>query len=877
MTLRDWRAGELRFLLAALMLSVASLSTVNFFVERMSAGLNRDAHQMLAADMVLESDQPIAAEWRAEAQRRGLQSADTVAMLTMVSVDDTSPSRNVAASAKANAGVDDGSATISTMVSLKAVSGDYPLRGHVKLRGPGGAGHIVDVNAPGIPLPGTAWIDGALLASLNLHIGSPIHIGDRLLKVSAVIAAEPDAAAAYATLAPRLMIAAADLPSTNLLQQHAIATNGWLLAGEPAQMLAFEKWLRAGIAAQPKLAVHIDTLESRSEERRSTLDQAQQFLSLISLMTALLASVAVAMAARRFMLRHVDAYAVLRCLGLKQAQLTRLYFLEFLMVGLAASVVGVAFGYGAHFVLLEWLGKLVTADLPAPGSMPAVQGLASGLVLLLGFALPALVQLRNVPQVRLLRREQEPPQAWTLVSYGVGAALFTALLVWQTADVALGLSAAVGFLAGGALFGAVAWLALLALGRLRRLVDHAAWRMAITDMQRRPGATVAQIVALALGLTALLLLTVVRGDLMAAWKRATPPDAPNHFVINIQPDQRQAIAEQLRDYGSPALHEQTRARLTHVNGQPALDYLALAAQGRAGAKAEAAGKTPRSDAQARELVEREFEIGQATTLPAASTIVSGSWYGEHAYAAAGTAATDARIAATSIAEGVAEILHLKLGDKLSFDVAGQRLDVVVTSVRKVDWRARQISDIFLLHPQLMRYLPYTLSAAVHVPGNDPLFATRMSRAFPNLTVFNLTAIIKQLQASFEQAAAAVEFLFAFTLAAGVFVLYAALSGTQDARTRQAALLRALGATRRQLSQALWIEHGLTGALAGVLASGGATLASWALARFMFHLEWSWSPLLWLSGLLVGAVCALSVGWLGLRQVLSQAPLQSLRQ
>ena len=854
MTLRDWRAGELRFLLAALMLSVAALSAVNFFVDRMSAGLERDAHQVLAADLLLESDQPIGADWRTEARRRGLRSADAVAMLTMASVaDDGAPAEL---------------ASTSTMVALKAVSDAYPLRGRVKLRGRDAAAF----SAPAAPQPGTAWIDGALLASLKLRPGAPLHIGDLELTVAAVIAAEPDADAAFATLAPRVMIAAADLPATHLLQQHALATHRWLLAGEPAQVDAFEQWLRAQIAAQPGLAVHIETLASRSGDRRSTLDQVKQFLSLVSLMTALLASVAVAMAARRFMLRHIDACAMLRCLGLKQGQLAQLYLLEFLMVGLAASVAGVALGFGAHFVLLELLGKLMTAELPAPGWLPALQGVVTGLILLLGFALPPVLQLRNVSQLRLLRHEAEPPQARTLAVYAAGMVLFTALLVWQTGDVALGLASAAGFLLGGLLFGVVAWLALLGLRRLRGVSGHAAWRFAVTDMQRRPAATIAQIVALALGLTAMQLLTVVRGELLASWKRSTPPDAPNHFVINIQPDQREAVAGQLREFGAPGLHEQTRARLTHVNGKPALDHLAAAAEHDAGPRAGAAKQAAPVDAQARDLVEREFDLGRSAMLPATDKIVSGSWYGGHAYAGDGTT-----IAATSMSDGLAGILHVKLGDVLTFDIAGQAFEAKVTSLRKVDWRARQVNDIFLLHPQAMADLPYTLAAAVHVPAGDPLFANRLARAFPNLTVFNISAILRQIEASLEQAVMAVEFLFAFTLAAGGFVLYAALAGSQDARTRQAALLRALGATRRQLSQALWIEHALTGALAGMLASGGATLASWALARFVFHVDWSWSPLLWTSGFAVGAACALLGGWLGLHHVLSQPPLQCLRQ
>ncbi|MFA9216113.1 MAG: ABC transporter permease [Sphingomonadaceae bacterium] len=842
MALRDWRAGELRFLLAALTLSVAALSTVNFFVDRLSIGFERDAHQVLAADLLLDSDLRLGPEWRAEASRRGLRSADTVTMLTMASV------------------VGQDASSTSTMVALKAVSDDYPLRGHVKLRGQGAG--ATDVNAPGAPLPGTVWIDGALQASMKLQPGAMLHIGETALKVSAVIAAEPDAAASYAAIAPRVMMSSADLPATQLLQQHALATHRWLLAGDATQVSAFEQWLRVRIAAQPHQAVHIETLAARRGERRSTLDQAQQFLALVGLMTALLSSVAVAMAARRFMQRHHEACAVLRALGMRHGQLARMFLLEFLLVGLAASVAGVALGFGAHFVLLEWLGKLMATELPAPRWQPALQGVATGLVLLLGFALPPLLQLRDLSQVRLLRDEAEAPQARTLASYVAGLLLFTGLLIWQTGDTVLGLGAAGGFLLGGLLFALVAWLALQGLRRLRGLLTHAAWRFAITDLQRRPLASIVQVVALALGLTALLLLTVVRSDLLASWQRATPADAPNHFIINIQPDQQRAISELLRAVGAPALHPQTRARLTHVNGQPALEFLATAPGG-AGRQIE-----PR----ARELVERELDLGQAVTLPAADTLLAGQWYGDQPYADSA-----ARIYATSMAEAMAEILHLKLGDRLRFDVAGEVLELQVTSTRKIDWRARQVSDVFVLHPQAMRGLPYTLSVAAHVPASDVLFASRLSQAFPNLTVFNVSAFLKQLQASLEQAVAAIEFLFAFTLAAGVFVLYAALAGTLDARTRQAALLRALGATRRQLSQALRIELALTGMLAGALAAAGASLASWVLASFVFHVEWSWSPLLWCSGLLVGAVCALAGGWIGLRHVLNQPPLQSLRQ
>ncbi|MES2076011.1 MAG: FtsX-like permease family protein [Pseudomonadota bacterium] len=820
MTLRDWRAGELRFLLAALTLSVAALSAVNFFVDRMGAAFNRDAHQTLAADLRLESEQPLAPAWRAEALRRGLRAADTVTLLSM-----------------AVAG--EGEQTNSLLVALKAVGEGYPLRGKLTL-----ARGDAAVATAALPTPGTVWVDQALMLNLNLRVGARLRIGDSELLVAERIASEPDAGAAFMNLAPRVMMARADLDAAHLLQSHALATHRLLLAGEPAAVAGYAQWAKARSATPQGGGVQIESFESRRSEANTMLEQAQQFLSLVGLLSALLAAVAVAMAARRFMLRHVDACAMLRCLGMAQGQVLRLYLIEFLLVALVGSVAGVLCGFAAHFVLIEWLGKLVAADLPAAGWRPALQGLATGLVLLVGFALPPLLQLRNTSHVRLLRGDAGAPKALSLAGYGLGLGMFTALLLWQTGDLMLGLAGAAAFLLGGLLFGLLAWLALRLLRRARPLLRQPAWRFAITDMLRRPAATVAQIVALALGLTALLLLTVVRADLLASWRLATPAGAANHFVVNIQPEQKDAVEARMRAVGQAELRASTRGRLTLINGRASVD----------------AG----TDAEAKESLEREFDIGQSSLLDAASSITAGAWYGQ-------------RHGEVSVEAKTAERLKLKLGDQLTFDVAGQDLTLRVSSLRKVDWRQRRASMIFDTHPDSLAGLPLSYAAALHVPPQDKRFAHQLARDFPNLSVFDVAAFIEQMRRTLDQVSHAVEFLFLFTLASGLMVLYAALAGAQDQRSRQAALLRALGATRRQLARAQWVEHGLTGALAGLLAAAGASAASWALARYAFHLEWTWSAPLWLGGLLAGAVCAMAGGWFGLRHVLKLPPLHSLRQ
>jgi putative ABC transport system permease protein len=835
MTARDWRAGELRFLLVALIVAVASLSAVGFFIDRMRSSLNRDAHQLLGADLLVNADQPMRAEWRAEAQRRGLLLADTVTFPSM-----------------AQAG--EGEQSVAQLASVKAVSQGYPLRGQLKIttsaeQANAGRGE----KTAATPAPGTVWVDANVLTGLKAAVGGAITLGDKRFTIAQVIAAEPDRGPSFANFAPRVMLSTADLAATGLVDNGSRVTYRMQVAAPSNNDLArvnqYEQWLKARIADGRVKGVRIESLENGRPEMRATLDRADRFLSLVGLLSAMLAAVAVAMAARRFMLRHLDACAMLRCLGLSQNQVSAMYLTEFVLVGLAGSLLGVLAGFGAHYVLLELIGKFISTELPPVSLLPALQGVATGMLLLVGFALPPVLQLRNVPHNRVIRREQAPPRAMALATYGLGVCAFVALLLWQAGDVQLALLTALGFLAGFGLFALAGWLGLVSLKRLRGAVDHQSWRFAVSALQRRPGATIVQVVALALGLMALLLLTVVRGDLMGAWRSATPADAPNRFIINIMPDQKDALEQRLaaarvRD---AVLYPMIRGRLTAVNGEPVT-----------------AATYPAEDA--RRLAEREFNLSTMKQMQASNQIVAGKWYADQPGGAE-----------ASVEQGIAKTLRLKLGDTLRFDIAGQTVQARVTSLRKLEWGSMRANFFVIINPRAMASTPQTFMTAFHLPPADAGLTNALTREFPNLTVIDVSGIIGQLQEVLDQVVTAVEFLFMFTLASGVLVLYAALMGSQDERTRESGLLRALGATRKQLSQAQWIEFSLVGGLSGVLAASGAAALGWALATYQFKFAWSFSPVVWLAGLAVGVACAIAGGWLGLRNVLKQPPLQTLRE
>lgn len=821
MTMRDWRAGELRLLAAALVVAVAAVTSVGFLVDRIRLGLERDATQLLGADLVLSSDTPIDADVVQRAGSAQLQVANTV----------TFPSMAINAA----------DADRSALSAVKAVSSGYPLRG--SLRVADGIGQADQITRE-IPARGEVWVDGQLLQALGLARGDTLKLGEQTFRVGKIISIEPDRGAQFINFAPRVMLNIDDLAATQLIGNGSRVTYRLLIAGERLAVRAYSDSLQQSLPRGQR----VETLEGGRPEMQRTLDRAERFLALVALLAAMIAAVAVAAAARRFSLRHLDSCAMMRCLGLAQSDIFRLFALEFVIIGLAACVVGMALGYAAHYILLSALGSLITATLPQPSVLPGAQGFACGLVLLLGFALPPLAQLRHVPPLRVLRKDVGLPTGRVAFGYLAGLLGFFALLLWSSNDLKVGSMVAGGFAGGLVVFALVAWLVLKLLAPLRGMTGRLgiSWRFAIAAVQRRPVAAVIQLVSLAVGLMALLLLTVTRTDLVDAWRKAAPADAPNRFVINIQPDQASGVAQRLVAAGVDApLHPMIRGRLIEVNGR-------------------AVGPESFTGDRAQRLVDREFNLSYMADAPAHNRITQGRWFAD---------GTDE----LSIEEGIAETLGVKLGDALTFDIAGQRVTARATSLRKVNWDSMRANFFVIMPPSLLQDMPASFISAFHLPAVQTRLTGDLLQQYPNLTVIDMTAVFRQVQAVIDQVIAAVEFLFLFTLVAGVLVLYAALASSRDERVREAGLLRALGASRRQLARAQVAEMLCIGGLAGLLAAAGASAIGWALATYAFEFDYAVSPWVFVGGIVGGSAAAMLGGYFGLRGVLKTPPLATLRE
>jgi putative ABC transport system permease protein len=833
--LRDLRAGELRLLIVAVALAVAALTAVGFFADRLKGGLQRDALQLLGGDVVVRSDGLTPQAFIDKAKSLGLKAISTVTFPTM-----------------ARAREEDGGA--SKLVAFKAVPAGYPLRGSLKV-----AADAQDAGSDtrDIPEPGTAWADASLLDALDLKIGQNLLMGDASFKLTRIIVQEPDRGAGFINFSPRVMINDADVKATALIQPASRTNYRLAVAGEAKAVKSYSQWATEEVKKPGVRGVRLESLESGSPEMKQTLDRAEKFLNLVALLAALLSAVAVAIVSRGFAAKHLDDCAMLRVLGQPQRTIALAYTFEFVLAGVVASAIGVALGFAVHYGFVLLLAGLVETVLPAASFWPVAFGMGMGLTLLLAFGLPPVLQLAQVPPLRVIRRDVGGLKPASLAVLGVGMAGFAALLVAASSDLKLGLIAVGGFAGAVLAFAAASYAAV----KLLRASVHEStaprWLVLATrQLSARPVYAVVQTSALAVGLLALMLLVLLRTDLISSWRKATPPDAPNRFVINIQPEQGDAFQQALKAGGVQKYDwfPMIRGRLVAVNGKSVTpdDY---------------------EEDRAKRLVDREFNLSNSAQQPSHNQITGGRW-------------TPGEKDALSVEEGLAKTLGLKLGDSLRFDMGGQISEAKITSLRKVDWGSMRV-NFFVMYPVAqLTDVPFSYISAFRspeaqaaVPGQPRprSFDNELVKAFPNITDVDMSTTLAQVQRVLDQVIRAVEFLFGFTLAAGLVVLFAAITATREERAREFAIMRAVGARASLLRQVQRAELAGVGLLAGFLASLVALAVGWALARYVFDFTWTGSLAVPVLGSLAGAVLALAAGWWGLRSVLNTPVVETLRK
>ncbi|KXX64163.1 ABC transporter permease [Marichromatium gracile] len=815
---QDWRSGELYLLTAALVLTVAAVTAVGFFASRIEAGMARQGGELLAADLVLEGSDAPPAAWRDRAESQGLVSAATVEFRSVV------------------LGADG-----PQLVQAKAVEPGYPLRGQLRVRADFAAAEQPREQGPPA---GELWVESRLLRLLELQVGDPLTLGETDLRIGAILAYEPDAGGRLFNLAPRVLLNAADLPATGLLGPASRATHRLLLAGPEDAVADYAAW--AGARAE-SAGFELLTASAARPEFANAVERASRFLHLASLSTLLVAGAAIALASHRLVGRQIDAVAVMRCLGARRHLLMRVFVLRLVMFGLAASLLGTALGWIAQAGLLAVFSDWFGTALPAASWSPLLVGLGTGLVTLLGFALPPLLQLAQVSPLRALRRDLGAPRGSVALAVVLAALALSALVLWQAGEFALAWKLLAGLAAALACL-VVAVLALVRLAALLAGRSRGLWRLGLAALTRRPGGAVLQITGFGVGILALLLLAVVRVDLLQGWRESLPPGAPNQFAINIQPQQVEPMRTLLAAQGieDVAFDPMIRGRLVRINDR-------------------AVAPSDYADPRAERLATREFNLSHGTRLGADNRIVAGAWW-------QGAEAPPQ----FSVERDLAETLGISLGDEIAFMVAGREVAAPVTSLREVQWDSFNVNFFVIASPALLGDEPASHITSFHVPTSDESLLVELVRRFPNLTLLDVDALLQQVRQVVDRGVLAVEYVFLFTLAAGLLVMYAGIQASLEDRRVEHAILRTLGVGRARLLGALAVEFVVAGLLAGLLASVFAEGIGWLLAEQLFGIAFVFNPWLWTVGVLGSGLLIGVAGVVATYPLLVRPPLHTLR-
>ncbi|MCK9237096.1 MAG: ABC transporter permease [Thiopseudomonas sp.] len=816
-SLREVRSPELYTLFFALVVAVASSSTIAHFADRLHQAMQLRASEFLAADLVVSGSIISSESLIEQGLALGLETAQTVSFATMLSSKEG-----------------------MHLASIKAVNEHYPLRGALKSSTRlGGMEH-----SGGQPSPGEVWLDVQLFNLLSIQPGDTLEIGAAELIASHVLTYEPDSAGGFSAFTPRVIMNIADLSATQAIQPGSRIHYRQLWRGDAQALARYSKVIESQLAPQQK----IEQLSDGNPQLNNALERAQQYLNLASLAAILLASVSIALSASNFANKRYDHAALLRCFGLSRQQTLLLFTLQLLLLGLIASLVGIALGWLGQQTLFGLLADLLPEDIPPASAQASLTALLTGLISLFGFGLPPLIALGQVSPLRVLRRDLQPmpTAAWLIYALAIAA---LALIMWR---LSLDLRLTLIILFGGLVFALILGAGILLL--LKRLTSvlaqrNLAWRLGLGHLLRKPLLAAGQILAFALIIFAMALVVLLRSELLDNWQQQLPEQAANHFAFNIMPHEKPELARQLQ-LVSPQIAEfypMTPGRLTHINDQPVLQRLA-------------------PDSPALTTVQRDLNLTWTEQVPKDNQVTDGQWWST-------TSPSD--LIEISVEQELAKRLNLQLGDTVTFNLGGQVISSRVSNFRSVDWGSMQPNFFVIFSPERLGNLPYTWITSFYLAPEKSTELRQLNQNFPAVSLLRIEALLGQLRAILAQVTLAVEFILLFVLAAGITVLLAGVQSTLASRILQGALLRALGTQRQLLLKVNLYEFSTLGLASGVLAWLGCELTSFLLYTYVFKL--SWQPHLWLLLLpLLGAVLINIAGLVGTRKVLKSSPLRILR-
>ncbi len=814
---RDSRSGELTLLLLALIIAVTSSTAISLFADRLQRTMTSQAAEFMTADLVISSTSLIPEAWLEKAAQLKLAKAQTIEFSSVLIEHEE-----------------------LLLASIKAVSSTYPLRGSLKTTS---TDYLTESTVYNGPKPGTVWVEKRILSTLKLNVGDFLQVGEKQLSINQILTYEPDKRGDFYSFSPRVMMNADDLQATGVLQPGSQVHYFFQFAGETQALTEFNHWIKPQLNPSQRL---MDIQEDRPE-LGSALERAERYLGLASIVVILISGVAIAMATRRYTERHYNATAILGCLGCKQNEILWLYGSQFVVLGLLGSALGCLLGWFAQQGLFYLLKSLLPQQLADPGLLAILFGFIIGMAVLLGFALPPLLRLKQVSPLRVLRRELDPLPSSAWLIYGL-AIIIIGVLIWRyTNELKMTVTIiGIGLISFLLLGSAIYYL----LRFSRKLLPYLSlsWRFGLKGLLINSRASVIQILAFSLTLVAMVLTFTVRTDLINDWQKQLPKNAPNHFALNIFPEQQQKFQLDLQQQkiAGSQFYPVIRGRLVAINTVPVQQIVS-------------------KDTQGESATHRELSLTWTQTLPEDNKITDGNWW------------QNQQSGLVSVEQKLASSLKIKLGDALTFTVGSQQFIATVTSIRDLRWDTMKPNFYMIFSPGTLDTFPSTFITSFYLPENQKDFLNALVKKYPGTTVLEVDLILKQFKTILVQLTEAINYLLYFALLAGFTVLFASVYTTLDSRIHEGALMRTLGANRAFLRKAHLIEFSLLGFISGLIAVFISEAILYALYTQVMHIDYHANFILWFGVPLTGALVVGLAGCWGLRKVVTKPPLEVLRE
>ncbi len=814
---RDLKSGELYLIIAAVTLSVLLTSTLNFFTNRIARTVSERATQLLGADLIINSDTPIPEAWISQAHQTQLKTAKIIYFPSVIVHGEH-----------------------LQLVSVKAVSQYYPLRGEVKIaNSPYGKEYITH----DIPQPGHVWLEPRAFNSLHVKIGDKVEVGSAKFIVSRAITFEPDRTSIWFSISPRLMMNIKDIPKTEVIQPGSRISYRLLLAGNENQLTQYRQWLKNKISPEQQ----IRDVKNAAPAINIALTRSERYFNLGSILALILAGIAIAIAARKYSERHSQYCALLKSFGAKQNHITVIYSLNLFYIGLISGALGLLGGIGLQYLLDQLFLQFINIILPPIHLLPGFFAIIIGFILLFGFAAPPLLVLRHVPVASILRKNKSAIPPIPLWQDLLAPIVIFLLVYWYSQDWLLTLIIFTGIiLVILMIFIASAYLVKFANIFRRRLQSQINY--GIANITRHYQSSLTLLIAFGLTIMVLLLATIVKTDLLSAWFNQIPPKAPNYFAINISPQQKSEFRQYLiKHQVTPRrIYPVIRGRLIALNGKSIRQAVPV-------------------NARHDNVLNRAINLTYMSEFPPDNTLVAGKWW--HS--------SDNGLAKVSLSSRLANRLNIKLNDTISLMIASETIKAQVVSLRKIDWNSMHPNFYIIFPPKTLAKFPTTFITSFYLTSTQKMLLNNLIQQFPNITIFDVTQIMTQVRGMLQKVSLAVQFVFVFALIAGIIVLFSAIFSTIDARCYENSILRAMGATRKFLRISLLAEFICLGLIAGIVAAIGAEFIGYIMAEKLFSLPFHFNYLIFIFGPLMSIILILSFGLIVTRKVIKVPPSLSL--